>query len=117
MWKQLLSVFTDCGLCQEAFDEALLMLRASHGMHRDSVAALRGEGILVTDIYERDRQLNKYERSVRRKILTHLAVSPKADLNSGLVITRCRPPARPLQTECASPACLDEEASATVVAV
>jgi phosphate transport system protein len=87
MWKQLLSVFTDCGLCQEAFDEALLMLRASHGMHRDSVAALRGEGILVTDIYERDRQLNKYERSVRRKILTHLSVSPKADLNSGLIIT------------------------------
>jgi phosphate transport system protein len=87
MWKQLLSVFTDCSLCQEAFDEALLMLRTSHGMHRDSVAALRGEGILVADIYDRDRQLNKYERSVRRKILTHLSVSPKADLNSGLVIT------------------------------
>jgi len=87
MWKQLLSVFTDSGLCQEAFDEALLMLRASHGMHRDSVAALHGEGILVTDIYERDREINKYERSVRRKILTHLAISPKPDLNSGLVIT------------------------------
>jgi len=87
MWKQLLSVFSDCGLCQEAFDEALLMLRTSHGMHRDSVAALRGEGILVADIYERDRQLNKYERSVRRKILTHLSISPKAELNSGLVIT------------------------------
>ena len=87
MWKQLLSVFTDSGLCQEAFDEALLMLKTSHGMHRDSVAALHGEGILVADIYERDRQLNKYERSVRRKILTHLAISPKVDLNSGLVIT------------------------------
>jgi phosphate uptake regulator len=87
MWKQLLSVFTECSLCQEAFDEALLMLRASHSMHRDSVAAIRGEGILVADIYERDREINRYERSVRRKILTHLSVSPKADLNSGLVIT------------------------------
>jgi phosphate uptake regulator len=87
MWKQLLSVFRESSLCQEAFDEALVMLRASHSMHRDSVAALRGEGILVTDIYERDRELNKYERSVRRKILTHLSVSPKANLNSGLVIT------------------------------
>lgn len=87
MWKQLLSIFTDCSLCQEAFDEALLMLKASHGMHRDAVSALHGEGILVADIYERDRQLNKYERSVRRKILTHLSISPKADLNSGLVIT------------------------------
>ena len=46
MWNQLHSVFTDCGLCQEAFDEALLMLRASHGMHRDSVSALHGEVML-----------------------------------------------------------------------
>ena len=87
MWKQLLSLFKDSSLCQEAFEEALVMLRASHGMHRDSVAALHGEGILVADIYERDRQVNKYERSVRRKILTHLAISPKPDLNSALVIT------------------------------
>ncbi len=87
MWKQLFSLFKESSLCQEAFDEALVMLRASHSMHRDSVAALHGEGILVADIYERDRQLNKYERSVRRKILTHLAVSPKPDLNSALVIT------------------------------
>ncbi len=55
-------------------------------MHRDSVAALHDRGILVADIYDRDRQLNKYERSVRRKILTHLAVSPKADVNASLVI-------------------------------
>ena len=87
MWKQILSVFKDSGLCQEAFEEALLMLRASHSMHRDSIAALHGEGILIADIYERDRKLNKYERSVRRKILTHLAVSSKPDVNSALVIT------------------------------
>ncbi len=48
MWKQLLSVFSDCGLCQEAFDEALLMLRASHGMHRDSVAAQTRRATAVT---------------------------------------------------------------------
>lgn len=72
---------------QEALEEALLMVRASHSMHRDSVAALYDQGILVADIYERDRQLNKYERSVRRKVLTHLTVSPKPDINMGLVIT------------------------------
>ncbi len=87
MWKELLSVFRGGGLCQEAFEEALLMVEASHRMHRDSVAALRKQGVLVTDIYERDRQLNRYERSVRRKILTHLSISPKPDVNMGLVIT------------------------------
>ena len=87
MWKEILKAFKGGGLCREAFDEALLMLQASYGMHRDSVAALHKQGVLVTDIYERDRQLNKYERSVRRKILTHLSVSSKADINQGLVLT------------------------------
>ena len=87
MWKQLLSLFKGGDLRQVAFEEALLMLQASHGMHRDAVGALHKPGVLLTDIYERDRQLNRYERDVRRKILTHLAVSQKPDINLALIIT------------------------------
>ncbi|NNM04217.1 MAG: hypothetical protein HKO65_03870 [Gemmatimonadetes bacterium] len=87
MWKKLLTAFKTSGLHREAFEEALLMLKASHTMHRDAVAALHQKGIMVADIYERDQQLNKYERSVRRKILTHFTVSPNPDINMGLVIT------------------------------
>jgi phosphate uptake regulator len=42
---------------------------------------------MVADIYERDRVLNRYERSVRRKIVTHMSVSSKPDINLGLVLT------------------------------
>jgi phosphate uptake regulator len=87
MWKDILSLFKGGGLLQEAFDEALLMLKTSHGMYRDSVAALRKDGPLVDDIYQRDKQLNKYERSVRRKIVTHMSVSSRPDINMGLVLT------------------------------
>jgi len=87
MWKDILSLFKKEGLCQEAFEEALVMLETSHGMFRDAVAALHKDGALVDDIYERDRQLNKFERSVRRKIVTHLSISTKPDVNMGLVIT------------------------------
>jgi phosphate uptake regulator len=87
MWKDILSLFRGGGLCQEAFEEALLMLDTSHGMFGDAVGALHKKGVLVDDIYERDRQLNKFERSVRRKIVTHLSVSSKPDVNMGLVIT------------------------------
>ena len=87
MWKKILDSLLGGGLNQQAFDEAMLMLKASHSMHRDAVAALHEKGILVADIYERDRQLNKYERSVRRKILTHFSVASKPDINLGLVIT------------------------------
>ena len=87
MWKRILASLKGGGLSQQAFDEAILMLQASHSMHQDAVAALHEKGILVADIYERDRQLNKYERSVRRKILTHFSISPKPDINLGLVLT------------------------------
>ncbi len=87
MWSELLSLFKGGGLCHEAFQESLLALEESHRMYKDSVAALHAEGALVTDIYERDRSINKYERSIRRKIVTHLSVSTKPDINMGLVLT------------------------------
>ena len=87
MWSDILSLFKGARLAEEAFEEALLMLEESGGMYRDCVAALHTEGALVTDIYERDRQINKYQRSVRRKIVTHMSVSSKPDINFGLVLT------------------------------
>ena len=77
MWRDLLSLFKGGGLCEEAFEEAVLMLNESRGMFLDAISALHEQGAMVADIYERDRQLNRYERSVRRKIVTHLSVSTK----------------------------------------
>jgi phosphate uptake regulator len=82
MWKDILGLFKGAGLCEEAFDEALLMLETSRGMYRDTIRALHDKGAMVADLYQRDRQLNRYERSVRRKI-----VSAKPDINMGLVLT------------------------------
>ena len=87
MWKDILGLFKGGGLCEEAFEEAMLMLEASAGMYRDAVAALHRDGSMPADIYERDRQINKYERSVRRKIVTHMSVSARPDVNMGLVLT------------------------------
>lgn len=87
MWKDILSLFRGGGLCEEAFDEAMLMLEASHGMYRDAVAALHRDGTMADDIYERDREVNRYERAVRRKIVTHMSVAAKPDVNMGLVLT------------------------------
>jgi phosphate uptake regulator len=87
MWKDILSLLRGSSLCQEAFEESLQMLETSHGMFTDAVAAIHKEGALVDDIYERDRELNRFERRVRRKIVTHLSVSASPDVNMGLVIT------------------------------
>ena len=87
MWKEIVTLFRSRGPLQEAYDEAILMLRASHDMFDLAVKQLHAEGALESDIYKRDRQLNKYERSVRRKIVTHMSVSSKPDINLGLVLT------------------------------
>ncbi len=87
MWKDILTLFKGGGLCEEAFDEAMLMLQTCEGMYRDSIRALHEKGTLVDDLYERDREINRYERSVRRKIVTHMSVSSKPDINMGLVLT------------------------------
>ncbi len=87
MWKEIIKLFKSAGPLQEAYDEAILMLHTSHGMFDDAVAALHSDHAMETDIYKRDRQLNRYERSVRRKIVTHMSVSSKPDINLGLVLT------------------------------
>jgi len=87
MWKDLLALFKGGGLCEEAFDEAILMLQTCEGMYKDSIRALHEKGTLVDDLYQRDRQINRYERSVRRKIVTHMSVSSKPDIGMGLVLT------------------------------
>jgi len=87
MWKDILSLLRGSSLSHEAFQESLQMLETSHEMFTDAVAALHKEGALVDDIYERDRELNRFERRVRRKIVTHLSISSKPDVNTGLVIT------------------------------
>jgi phosphate uptake regulator len=87
MWKELLSLLSSAGLCHEAYQEAMVMLAKSRTMFRDAVASFRKKEAMVADIYERDRELNRYERSVRRKIVTHLSVSRQPDVNMGLVLT------------------------------
>ena len=87
VWSELKALLRGGSLTQEAFSEAIVMLRESHGMYRDAIASLHKEGAMAADIYERDRQVNRYERDVRRKIVTHMSVSTRPDVNMGLVLT------------------------------
>ncbi|MBM3316427.1 MAG: hypothetical protein FJY75_01105 [Candidatus Eisenbacteria bacterium] len=87
MWKELFGLFKKESLCEAAFSASLDMLRRCESMFADSVAALWHEGTLETDIYARDREVNRYQRAVRRNIVTHLAVSSNPDINNALVLT------------------------------
>jgi phosphate transport system protein len=88
MLKELHKIFQRKGLMEQAVDASLEMLRYDWEMYREAVKSLRESDTaeLAIDIGERDIQINKYEREVRKKVLTHLAVNDVSDLNIGLVL-------------------------------
>jgi len=87
MWKKIFGLLKKDTLCDEAFAASLDMLRQCEQMFADSVASLRTVGALQEDIYARDRAVNRFERLVRRNIVTHLAVSTNPDVNTALILT------------------------------
>ncbi|KPK67802.1 hypothetical protein AMJ71_10335 [candidate division TA06 bacterium SM1_40] len=88
MLKELQKIFQRKSLMEEALTESLKMLEIDRAMFVGAVKSLRerDDAELDFDIYELDRKVNEYEREVRQKVLTHLAVSGTADLNIGLVL-------------------------------
>jgi phosphate transport system protein len=87
-WKNVLSMFIKDDLFTQALHESHQMLDIGLRMYEASVESLRArdDGSIEIDVYALDKDVNRFERDVRRKVMTHLAVSGPADLASGLVL-------------------------------
>jgi phosphate uptake regulator len=88
MWKKLLRLFKEEDLYTQALENSYQMLDMDLAMYEASVESLRHSDTteIAIDIYKMDKQINAYERDVRKKVMTHLAVTGSADLVSGLVL-------------------------------
>lgn len=88
MWKNIRSLFRKNDLYTQALHESYTMLDLDLEMYEASVASLRQSDTaeIPIDIYQIDKQINSYERDVRRKVMTHLTISGPADLAAGLVL-------------------------------
>ncbi len=86
MFKELLNLFNKDNLMKQAFDASVDMLKTDHEMFLESVRTLRESDTaeLQFDLYEKDRQINAYERDVRRKVMTHLAITGATELAMGI---------------------------------
>ena len=69
------------GECHEMLDIDLTMFKASIESLRKSDSA-----DINIDIFSMDKKINAFERDVRRKVMTHLAIGGKEDIGSGLVL-------------------------------
>ena len=88
MFKQIFEIFKSDSLYEQALTECHEMLDIDLTMFKASIQSLRKSDTaeIDIDIYAMDKKINEFERDVRRKIMTHLAVGGKEDIGSGLVL-------------------------------
>jgi phosphate uptake regulator len=86
MWKELIQLFKKDNLFEQAYREAAKMLDTDAAMYDASVEALRHKDTAEVnlDIHNADKSVNRSERDVRKKVMTHLVVSGGTNLASGL---------------------------------
>ena len=89
MFKQIFELFKSDSLYEIALSECHEMLEIDREMFNQSIKALResDSADIPIDIYAMDKKINSFERDVRRKVMTHLAISGTQDLGSGLILT------------------------------
>ena len=88
MFKQIFNLFKSDSLYKQALEECHEMLDIDLRMFQESINVLRNKDNSESsfDIRKADLKINEFERSVRRKVMTHLAVSGTDDLGSGLIL-------------------------------
>ena len=88
MFKQIFELFKSDSLYEQALVECHEMLEIDREMFNESVNSLRNSDTaeIPIDIYAMDKKINEFERDVRRKVMTHLAVGGKEDIGSGLIL-------------------------------
>tara|TARA_B100000029_G_scaffold191375_1_gene189207 strand:- start:2105 stop:2770 length:666 start_codon:yes stop_codon:yes gene_type:complete len=88
MFKQIFEIFKSDSLYEQALNECHEMLDIDLTMFKESIKSLRksDNAEIGIDIFAMDKKINEFERDVRRKVMTHLAIGGKEDIGSGLVL-------------------------------
>jgi len=88
MLKELFAIFKKDTLLDKAYRRSYRMVDITWEMFVEAKKSLREMDIneLVIDIHDRDIEVNKYTREVRRNVLSHLTVAGTDDLYSGLLL-------------------------------
>jgi phosphate uptake regulator len=88
MFKKWLAIFKKDTLMDRAYQRSFEMLTITMAMCKEARVSLRQREDNEIDlaIKDKDIEVNKYEREVRRMVFNHLAIQGTADLPSGLAL-------------------------------
>ncbi len=88
MWTNLIKIWTSNDLLKQAWNQSFEMLKIDELMFLEAQRVLRKSDSAEADlgIREKDKLVNKYEREVRKKVMTHCAVQSSFGLAEGLAL-------------------------------
>jgi len=88
MWKQILNIWKSDNLLEQAWSECFEMLEITYEMFCEAKSVLREseQTIIKKEIKHKDIKVNKFQRDVRRKVMTHCTVQGSSDLPGGLIL-------------------------------
>ncbi|MBK8976642.1 MAG: hypothetical protein IPM29_12055 [Planctomycetes bacterium] len=88
VFREILNLLRRDDLMSQALRDCCEMLDLCQPMVRRAVDSLRNADTAYAhdDIHKLDKKLNAFERDVRRKVVTHLALGNTADTSSGLAL-------------------------------
>ena len=89
VFDRVISLWKSEDLLSQAWEESFEMMVLSNEMFSAAIRYLRrGEKIkTLKNLKKRDREINEFQKSVRKKVVTHFSVSQKVeDFPSGLVL-------------------------------
>ncbi|MBC8193943.1 MAG: hypothetical protein ISR87_06945 [Candidatus Marinimicrobia bacterium] len=89
MWNEIKNLWSSDNLLNEAWDLTYEAINIDAEMFNDAVDALWGDNRSTVQklIFKKDKLINKYERDIRRKVITHLTVQGNESLAAGLVLS------------------------------
>lgn len=85
MFRKFFEFWRGSGFLREATEEVERMLLIAKDMFKLSLQVLMDKE-KDEDIYRIDQELNRFQISVRRKILEHLSINPRQDITGALVL-------------------------------
>jgi len=88
MWEKIKNFWKSDNLLDEAWDNSFEMIKISQEMFLEAVKVLRKTHDTTLDekIKKQDKIVNKYERDVRKKVMTHLSLQAPKGLPEGMVL-------------------------------
>ena len=89
VFKNLVNIWKSEDSLSQAWASSNEMLTLSHVMVTDAIGALRSgeKNKVIKSIKQRDTDINKYQRDIRKKVVTYYSISKDVtNLDSGLVL-------------------------------